>query len=198
MGGCSMVMGEVPDKQRPRLVDEDGGTRDSSLQDGGLDADAGDALPDVNADACDGAPERVFFEDRDDDGFGKSSTAVIACEPPAAKGWAQSGGDCLDSNQYVRPGQILFFGTGYRTESGALSFDFDCDGVEIAGPNQAHAPEDCRGLLVCLGGGFTRNETRELGPGVNMYCGSNLISSCVPGLECMPQVVTSDRYYLCR
>jgi hypothetical protein len=170
------------------------------------DASAADAAPDartpdVDPDGCDGASERLFYRDDDEDGHGKAGTAVTGCSPPESGVWAEVGDDCDDGEPDVHPGQTEFFGIGYRPGGNAslLSFDFDCDGSETAGPGQDRAPDDCAGLLTCAGGGYVPNDERTMTPGINAYCGSNVQSFCEPaGLACQAAPTTTDTRYVCR
>ncbi len=65
---------------------------------------------------CDGAGERLFFEDADLDGYGDDSSAWTGCEAP--DGYAEVGGDCDDGDAAVNPG---------AAES-CNGIDDDCDG----------------------------------------------------------------------
>lgn len=66
----------------------------------------------------------VFFADADGDGFGDTSTPVLACS--VQPGFVATGGDCDDTNRDVRPGR----------DEACNVLDDDCDGLvdEDAGP----------------------------------------------------------------
>jgi hypothetical protein len=103
------------------------------VQDGG-DCDDGDATvaPDA-AEVCngrdddcdaltdsadpDGAGDGTWYEDADADGFGDTSSALVACEAPA--GWVLAAGDCDDADAGASPGV---------EEACFDAIDDDCDG----------------------------------------------------------------------
>jgi hypothetical protein len=162
---------------------------------GMLPFDAG--APDANPPACDGAGSRVFFEDGDDDGYGNPSSFEVACTAPAHH--VSTGGDCNDENASVHPDQTDFFGEGYRIPgSGLVSFDFDCDDEEVAGPGQDLASaQGCQGLLPCTGAGYLKAARRDVRH-ANDYCGSRTILSCAALLVCTGgQQSTTDTPYVC-
>jgi hypothetical protein len=101
----------------------------------------------------------------------------------------------------VHPGQENFFGVGYQRdpESTVLSFDYDCNRSETAGPDQPQAPASCAGLLTCSGGGYVPNDERTGVSGINAYCGSVVQSTCKPaGLACQAAPSSTDQPYLCK
>ena len=53
--------------------------------------------------ACDGGAQRTMFEDTDGDGYGRDDRVAAGCT--GAMGWAEKGGDCLDTNAQVHPDQ---------------------------------------------------------------------------------------------
>ena len=184
--------------------DGDGdGARDAALPDGPQDAGVDAALPLPDPDGCDGASERLFFLDGDGDEYGDPSTAVAACVKPTSGGkWVEQGKDCNDDEPDVHPGQTEFFGQGYqrKDDSSVLSFDYDCNNSEAAKPGQDREV-DCAGLLgvACAGGGYAPNDERKGLVGINEFCGSNVISTCVfSSLTCQAPLSTTDQPYLCK
>jgi hypothetical protein len=171
---------------------------DADPTDGGeRDADA--MLPIDASELCDGAPPTLYYRDRDGDGYGDSATEIAACAVPAQGAWVENDGDCEDSESDVHPAQTEYFGIGYRSEANltGTSFDYNCDSAEAGGPGQAEA-RDCAGLLLCGGIGFEKNSARADVPGINAYCGSNVISECVgSGLLCQSFATTSEMQYVC-
>jgi len=81
------------------------------------DCDDGNAC---TRDACDFASHRCSSTLIDADGDGYAPSSLGAC-----------GRDCHDGNALVHPAQTGWFGAPYHALSGVLSFDYDCDGVEI-------------------------------------------------------------------
>jgi hypothetical protein len=157
--------------------------------------DAG--LPDADPGACDGAGSRVFFEDGDKDGYGDPTSFQVACTAPAD--YVSAGDDCNDDNNAVHPEQTGFFGDGYRIPgSNLVSFDYDCDGDEIAGPAQERAsPQGCQGVLPCTGAGYVEAARRNV-EGANDHCGSTTILTCAALLVCTGgQQSTTDTPYVC-
>lgn len=78
---------------------------------------------------CDGDPSNgceasiVVFEDKDEDGYGISSTWKEACSP--STGWATKIGDCDDEDADVHPGQLGWF----SQSNPKVGFDYNCDGT---------------------------------------------------------------------
>ncbi len=70
----------------------------------------------------------TYYPDMDDDDFGDDDGAVEACEAPT--GFVETGGDCLDTNEDVFPGQTMFFDTDIPGAGEPDDFDYNCDGVE--------------------------------------------------------------------
>jgi hypothetical protein len=70
-------------------------------------------------DACDSTTHRCEWTLIDADGDGYAPSSLGAC-----------GSDCDDGNALVHPAQTGWFGAPYATPSGAMSFDYDCDGKE--------------------------------------------------------------------
>lgn len=199
--GCSLIMGDVPPKERSSLSRPDAGTdaRGDAGQADTTDAASEEASADGASSECDGQGMKTFYRDGDSDGYGDSATAFVGCEAPGAE-WVTLGDDCQDRDPRVHPGQTEYFGTGYRSAgaSGAFSFDYDCDGSETGAAGQTQAPSDCPGLLLCTGTGFEKSEAREPVPGVNPYCGSNTIGTCMlSGLLCQANIHTSELRYVC-
>jgi hypothetical protein len=65
------------------------------------------------------APECVYFQDLDNDGFGSSVTTTALCSAGAPVGYAEVSGDCNDSNNAIYPG---------ATELACNSNDDNCNG----------------------------------------------------------------------
>lgn len=210
--GCQLIMEEIEHKEAGIDAGSDASGADDdattpSPSDAGTDAtdavqpDAADlpdaasadaeagtppfdaGAPDANPAACDGAGSRVFFEDSDHDGYGNPSSFEVACTAPADH--VSTGGDCNDENASVHPNQTEFFGDGYLIPgSNLVSFDYDCDDEEVAGPGQELASaQGCQGLLPCSGAGYLKAERRDI-LHANEYCGSTRILSCAALLVC--------------
>jgi hypothetical protein len=190
----------------------DATSRDAAPEDAApeLDGPAADAdatlpladvsLPDADPSACDGAGTRVFFEDRDGDGYGDSRSFTVACAPP--DGHVSAGEDCNDENVDVNPGQTGFFGQGYEARgSDQISFDYDCDGDETGREDQAAASsQGCTGgVPTCNGGGYVAASVRRRVPRPNDHCGSTRFLSCGIGtLLCNGMETEVDEPYSCR
>ncbi|HSO37857.1 MAG TPA: hypothetical protein VLT33_35260 [Labilithrix sp.] len=122
------------------------------------------------AKAC--APLPKWYADNDNDGVG-GAASVQACGAPA--GHVAASGDCLDSNPQVHPGQTAFFGTSFINGAGAVSYDYDCSGVEV---DQADRwPGSCS--ADCTESGSTPKLPARAGAGVNTYCGSTTYRTCI-------------------
>ncbi len=129
-------------------------------------------------DQCDGdgtngcEAKLPYYTDGDADGYG-TTLAGSACTPPP--GNAPNGGDCLDTNAKVYPGNKTFFATGYTMGATKTSYDYDCNGVEEEA-SQSHGT--CASPCSY---GYVPG-TRTPGPGVSMYCGSvTAVSYCSSG-----------------
>lgn len=76
-----------------------------------------------NDDDCDGTVDEdavagtTFYQDADSDGFGSSSSTVLACSAPS--GYVSTGGDCDDTDSDVNPG----------ASERCNGVDDDCDGT---------------------------------------------------------------------
>ncbi len=128
--------------------------------------------------------ESAWYPDGDGDGFGRSTTHVLACNAPEPGTWSHAGGDCNDDDDAVFPKEPDFQAAGYPVGSGT-SFDYDCSGKEEADPSQLGAAPTCASLSVlnCSGSGFAA--TGRTGDGVNPICGSKTILKCAQsGLSC--------------
>lgn len=77
---------------------------------------------------CDGTVDdgvrTTFYQDGDRDGFGNSTTALLACSAP--DGYVTNSHDCYDQNVNVRPGQTGFF----ADHRGDGLYDYNCDGLQ--------------------------------------------------------------------
>ncbi|CAN5922679.1 hypothetical protein BH11MYX4_BH11MYX4_12280 [soil metagenome] len=122
------------------------------------------------AKACNPLPK--WYRDQDGDGVGGASS-VLACAPPA--GHVAPSGDCLDTNNLVFPGQPASFGTSFTNAAGVESYDYDCSGVEVDAAE--HFANNCAGLCDAYGN-VPRSPARA-GAGVNPYCGSTSLRSCI-------------------
>ena len=121
------------------------------------------------AKACNPLPK--WYRDQDGDGVG-SAVSVQACAPPP--GYVAGSGDCLDTNPQVHPGQLTFFGTSFMNGA-AESYDYDCSGVEV--DTSDHWPGSCAG--ACDAYGNTPKIPARAGAGVNNYCGSTTVRTCI-------------------
>jgi hypothetical protein len=122
-------------------------------------------------------PLTVFYEDLDRDGWGVTAKAASACVRPP--GFADRGGDCADDDPNVFPGQTAYFGRGYTKAGGAISYDYNCDGVETELSGFVHWSGSCPppSGQSCSGGGYTPEQ--RSGAGVDPYCGSTVGQTCV-------------------
>jgi hypothetical protein len=117
-------------------------------------------------------PLKPYYADGDGDGFGAGAKTGEACNAPAGSSLAL--GDCLDSNDKVKPGQGSFFFTGYTSAAGKLSYDYDCNGTEENEPTKPVG--DC---AVCKVGDYVKLSRTLPPPNANLYCGSTSnINSC--------------------
>ncbi len=128
---------------------------------------------------CDGNPANgceplvAFYEDVDGDGYGVTANAKFACAAP--QGFTKVGGDCLDTDPNVHPGQTAYSGKGYTNASGSTSFDYDCDGTESEQAGYAHVTS-CN--LACDLKGYGPAKAIRGGVGVDPYCGSTVLNGC--------------------
>jgi hypothetical protein len=132
----------------------------------------------VGFDQCDGnlangcEPLRPFYVDADGDGVGGGAKVGEACTAP--QGNSLVAGDCLDSNDKVKPGQSTFFATGYTNASGKLSYDYDCNGIEEREPTKPVG--DC---AMCRTGDYVSVLRPQPPPNADLHCGStSRIGSC--------------------
>lgn len=132
------------------------------------------------AKACDPLPK--FYKDEDGDKVG-GATSVFACAAPA--GYVTTGGDCLDTNSNVYPGQAGFFGAPFTNALGAQSFDYDCSGTETESPSAPPHWFGCGG--TCNATGFTPGASRP-GAGVDIWCGSTSFHVCFMTSSCQMQM----------
>jgi hypothetical protein len=188
-------------------TDASAGGADASANGGGRDADTRDVGTPLDgaepaADVAVSCSEPVWwYEDEDQDGYGRSSAMVRACPAPSGN-WAPSPGDCNDDHPRVHPGQSNFFGDPYQAPDGSESFDYDCSGEEEGNGTQEAFSGSC-GLidnLVCVGGSGYVATAR---PGArNALCGSGDKATCVGGLlgtlVCQPKTEPVAEPYWCR
>jgi hypothetical protein len=128
---------------------------------------------------CDGDPAngceslKPYYADKDNDGFGAGAKTGEACTAPPGNSLAL--GDCLDTNDKVKPGQSLFIFTGYTNATGRLSYDFDCNGIEEKDPTKPGG--NC---TVCKSGDYLPVAPQaNRAPNANEYCGSTArINDC--------------------
>jgi hypothetical protein len=76
---------------------------------------------------------RLWYEDRDDDGFGNDAVVRGICGNGAPTGqfpFVQQGGDCCDANEDVRPDQTTPQANPVPGNAcpGVLDYDYNCDG----------------------------------------------------------------------
>lgn len=81
--------------------DDAGEARDSGVDAGPDDAGADDAGPEDAGPEDGGCPDRLWFRDRDRDGFGTDDDTVAACAMP--EGYVAEGGDCDDACSACTP-----------------------------------------------------------------------------------------------
>ncbi len=142
---------------------------------GGTEAVGGESV--VAGAGSGGECATPYYRDQDGDGWGEEPAS---CEP--AEGWVALGGDCHDDNPDVNPGQTASFEEAYLTPSELYSFDYDCDGEEVAA-GSTHLSED--GLCTepsgggsCEGDGYLPVQEPRQGEQVNPYCGSTIYLMC--------------------
>lgn len=108
--------------------------RDSDCAEAGLVCDDGVCCREGAAPLCvgrpltdggcpDGTPATLFYEDRDQDGFGDLQRALLRCAPPRSVVAVTRSGDCNDEPE---DGGRFFF-PGAREQCDSL--DHDCDGL---------------------------------------------------------------------
>lgn len=112
-------------------------------------------------DNCNGAIDEdtglaAWCRDLDGDGHGDPTTWRMSCEPPAGSGWVRNCDDCWDTDHpdyraqaaLVHPGQAHFFTAPFVRDTGASSFDYDCDGSETLEHTET-ASCDLVQILLC-------------------------------------------------
>jgi hypothetical protein len=115
---------------------------------------------------------KPYYADGDGDGFGAGAKKGEACTAPAGSSLVL--GDCLDTNEKVKPGQASFFFTGYTNAAGKLSYDYDCNGSEVTEPTRPVG--DCN---TCRVGDYVIVSRGAAPVNPNFYCGSTtMISGC--------------------
>jgi hypothetical protein len=114
-------------------------------------------------------PKIAYYVDADRDGYGTGAATGAACTPP--EGNATKLGDCLDSDARVHPGQTTFYGAGYTSAAGMLSYDYNCNGTE-----EDQGP---RGMCAATCAVGYAPGAKRLTPGANEYCGStSFVTGC--------------------
>jgi hypothetical protein len=190
LGGAASDGGSAPDSGAGGLPE----MSPASAGEGGADLSAA-----ASAGAAGECNARTWFPDADQDGFGRASGQVLACEPPAQGHWTTRAGDCNDDNVAVSPKEVEFKSSGYTASSAGISFDYDCSTHEDADPSQLGAAPACASLTIlnCAGEGFAN--TARTGPGVNPLCGSTSLVTCTKsGLNCVGVVKAVAEGVRCR
>ena len=88
---------------------------------------------DCTIDGCDPGSgcthERMptWYRDVDGDGFGVTTDTTCATTGP--EGYADTAGDCCDTNADANPDQTGWFSTAHECGSYYTAFDYDCDGT---------------------------------------------------------------------
>ena len=91
--------------------------------------------------------KKVFYLDKDKDGYGDGGKPTAACDVPA--GYSTNTMDCDDGNKDVRPGQSKFFD---KPIPGTKGFDYNCDGQqEPRYPKKAKCKKQGK---KCVGSGW--------------------------------------------
>lgn len=83
-------------------------------------------------DDCDGDVDEevatsTYYRDADGDTYGSDADTRIACRAPS--GYVARGGDCVDTNASVHPGQTAYFTVPITGAPAGREFDYDCDGI---------------------------------------------------------------------
>lgn len=138
------------------------------------------------ANGCEGL--RPYYTDGDNDGVGGGPKVGDACIAPP--GTSLVAGDCLDTNDKVKPGQSAFFFTGYTSASGSLSYDYDCNDKEEREPTKPGG--DC---TVCRVGDYLKISRPTAPPSNDLYCGS---TSRIAGCSSSSCSITSASTLGCR
>ncbi len=147
----------------PRIIDADGdgafsindcNDADSAIYPGagetcdGVDNDCNTIVDDVAVGTA-----TTYYADADGDGYGNSSLQIEACDVPS--GYADSGGDCNDSDTGIHPGAAetdCTDGTDYNCDGSSGYADADSDGFaacEDCDDTDAH--KSPLGVEVCDG-----------------------------------------------
>lgn len=111
-------------------------------------------------DDCDGDVDEevatsTYYRDADGDTYGSDADTRIACRAPS--GYVARGGDCVDSNATVHPGQTEYFTVPISGAPAGREFDYDCDGEQArAFTRRTFGCREIHG--GCVGGdGFWQN-----------------------------------------
>lgn len=167
---------------------------------GGRDAPDAGVHPEPGAGGAPACTSAVFwYQDMDGDGYGSDAVTKYQC--PAPRGtWVRAGGDCNDGDATVNPAQTKFFGVPYQQADNTDSFDYDCSGKEEPNPEFTIAPDDCGLLKVLACGSASGYETNNrAGPGINAWCGSTTVRTCIPSaVVCTTTTKSGQPAFSCR
>jgi cysteine-rich repeat protein len=90
-------------------------------------------VDDCTVDGCDPSTgcthERLptWYRDEDGDGFGVATDTRCAATEP--EGYADTDGDCCDTNEDANPDQTGWFATAHECGSYYTAYDYDCNGT---------------------------------------------------------------------
>lgn len=93
----------------------------------------------------DGAPNFIFYQDLDHDGYGNTTQRIVGCNPETPPGYSALSGDCNDQNAGIYPGSV---------EIPCNQTDENCNGMADDGfipvPGIASVAPVCAGENVVL------------------------------------------------
>ncbi len=72
---------------------------------------------------------RPIYRDGDDDGIGGGEPMFVCMEDELPDGFSATGGDCIDHDDRVFPGQMMGFRHPIVGAPVGLEYDYDCDGT---------------------------------------------------------------------